>query len=172
MLCLLVYAAIAKPGPWYSPASELRIAPSSMRLTRGEGVLAGGTLVISRPGQDGNAIVSLPVAFAARDYARIAWRVHGIAPGVSAALLWNTDVEPGRVNRAALAASSGALLPVDVSANPHWLGHVRGLALVLHGEIKSPVTVLGVDAGSGDALHLLPRPISAATGFLRSRLVI
>jgi len=164
---VLAYVAVAKAGPWYSPAPEVRIASSALQIARGKGALIGDVLVVERTADDGNAVVSATTNLVARDYARVAWRLHGLAPGTSAFLLWNTDVEPDRVNRLPLAAQGGALLPADVAADPHWLGQVRGIALILHGEIERPVEILGADAGSGDAFATIASRVREWVAYAR-----
>ena len=71
------------------------------------------------------------------------------------ALLWRTDVEPARVNRRALDVADGQLLPADVHRDPHWLGRIVGLALVVQGSIDQPVRVRGVIAKPADAWDTL-----------------
>ncbi|MBS0327117.1 MAG: hypothetical protein JSS46_11325 [Proteobacteria bacterium] len=166
-VAVLAYLAAAKPGPWYSRVPEIRIAPSSLQLARGQGVLIRDALVIERTAGDGNAVVSTATNLAARDYARVAWRVRGVAPGTTGFLLWNTDVEPDRVNRMALTTQGGTLLPADASSDPHWLGNIRGIALVLHGELERPVEILGAEAGSGDALETLRSRVREWLGYAR-----
>ncbi|MGE5088822.1 MAG: hypothetical protein ACM3QY_06825 [Candidatus Levyibacteriota bacterium] len=153
--CLVVYLALATPGRWFSPAADRGYGAKALQLPRGTATLTGGALVITRAAEDGNTIVSVETDFAAQSYAQVAWIAGGIPPGVSAALLWRTDVEPRRLNTRPLTIESGRLAPIDVRGDPHWIGRIEGLALALHGPLASPVAVTGVIARPADAIGTL-----------------
>jgi hypothetical protein len=70
-------------------------------------------------------------------------------------LLWRTDVEPARVNKRPLDVNAGQLMPIDVHGDPHWLGRIVGLALVVQGPIAQPLRVRAVVAKPADALDTL-----------------
>ncbi len=153
--CFAAYVAVATPGRWFSSAPDMSYGAKALTLARGAGTLGGNGLVLTRAAEDGNTIVSTATDFAATDLAQVTWIVSGIAPNVSAALLWYTDVEPSRVNRRPLTADAGQLAPLDLRHDAHWIGRIKGLALALHGPLDAPVSVRGVVARPGDAFETL-----------------
>ena len=153
--CLAAYVAVATPGRWFSSAPDISYSAKALTLARGAGTLDSNELVLTRAAEDGNTIVSIATDFAAADHAQVAWIVSGIAPNVSAALLWYTDVEPSRVNRRSLPVDAGSLAPLDLQHGTHWIGRIKGLALALHGALGTPVRVRGVVARPADAFETL-----------------
>ena len=156
VVCLVAYLALATPGRWFSSAPDRGYGAKALQLPRGTATLAGEReLVITHAAEDGNTIVSVETDFPATSYAQVLWIAGGIPAGMSAALLWRTDVEPSRLNTLPLAIESGRLAPIDVRTNAHWIGRIRGLALALHGPLANPVAVTGVVARPADAMETL-----------------
>jgi hypothetical protein len=91
----------------------------------------------------------------ALDYPVVAWAVSNVPENAKATLLWRTDVEPSRVNTRPLDVASGRILPLDLHADPHWLGRIVGLALAIQGPLDAPVRVQGVMAKPSDAFETL-----------------
>jgi hypothetical protein len=165
--CVVAYLALATPGRWFSSAPDRGYGAKALQLPRGAATLAAGEreLVITHAADDGNTIVSVETDFAATSYAQVLWIAGGIPAGVSAALLWRTDVEPSRLNTLPITIESGRLAPIDVRNNAHWIGRIKGLALALHGALANPVAVTGVIARPADALETLRDRIREWTAF-------
>ena len=154
MLCLLAYLAYAVPGRWVSSVSEKAYGAAQLSLPRGTATVSGDELV-ARAADDGNTVISVATDFRSADFPVVAWIAAGFPADARVALLWRTDVEPARVNRRALDVADGQLLPADVHRDPHWLGRIVGLALVVQGSIDQPVRVRGVIAKPADAWDTL-----------------
>jgi hypothetical protein len=152
--CLIAYLALAS-SRWFAGTSDLSFGVDRLAITRGSGDVANGRLVVTQPGDDGNAIVSVTSDFRARDFPIVAFRVENVPAGVKVALLWRTDVEPARVNTVPLDVVSGRAMPIDLQGNAHWLGRIAGLGLVLNGRFEQPVEIQGAVAKSGDAASTL-----------------
>jgi len=155
-LCLLAYLAYAVPGRWISSAAEQAFGATRLSVPRGTATLAGNDLVVSRAAEDGNTVVSVNADFRAADYPVVAWIAGGFPADARVALLWRTDVEPARVNKRVLdVQGDGLLVPADVHEDPHWLGRIVGLALVVQGPIERPLHIRGVVAKAGGAAGTL-----------------
>jgi hypothetical protein len=155
-LCLLAYLAYAVPGRWISSVAEQAFGATQLGVPRGTATLVGDALVVSRAADDGNTVVSVNTNFRATDYPVVAWLAGGFPANARVALLWRTDVEPARVNKRVLdVQGDGRLVPVDVHEDPHWLGRIVGLALVVQGSIEQPLRIRGVVAKPGGALDTL-----------------
>ena len=165
--CLVAYLALATPGRWFSSAPDRGYGAKALQLPRGAATLTAGEreLVITHAAEDGNTIVSVETDFPATSYAQVLWIAGGIPAGVSAALLWRTDVEPSRLNTLPLTIESGRLAPIDVRSDAHWIGRIKGLALALHGPLANPVAVTGVIARPADALETLRDRVREWTAF-------
>ncbi|MGE5669389.1 MAG: hypothetical protein ACM338_14450 [Betaproteobacteria bacterium] len=165
--CLVAYLALATPGRWFSSAPDRGYGAKALQIPRGVAALTTGEreLVITHAAEDGNTIVSVETDFPATDYAQVRWLAGGVPGGVSAALLWRTDVEPSRLNTLPLMIESGRLAPIDVRSDAHWIGRIKGLALALHGPLANPVTVTGVVARPADALETLRDRVREWTTF-------
>ena len=124
-------------------------------MPRGTAAIVGDELIVSRAADDGNTVISVTTDFRSSDYPVVAWIAAGVPSGTPVALLWRTDVEPARVNKRVLEIDSGQLVPIDVRSDPHWIGRVVGLALVLQGPIEQPIRVRGVVARPATALDTL-----------------
>ncbi|MGA8031572.1 MAG: hypothetical protein WCB48_04190, partial [Casimicrobiaceae bacterium] len=165
--CLVAYLALAAPGRWFSSAPDRGYGAKALQLPRGAATLTAGEreLVITHAAEDGNTIVSVETDFPATSYAQVLWIAGGIPAGMSAALLWRTDVEPSRLNTLPLTIESGRLAPIDVRNDAHWIGRIKGLALALHGPLANPVAVTGVIARPADAMETLRDRIREWTAF-------
>jgi len=117
--------------------------------------MAGNELIVTRAAEDGNTVISVTTDLRAVDYPVIAWIAAGFRPDARVALLWQTDVEPARVNKRPLEIEAGQLLPADLHRDPHWLGRIVGLALVLQGPVEAPLRVRGVIAKPAGAVDTL-----------------
>ena len=153
--CLLAYLAYAVPGRWFSTASEKSYGAEQLSTPRGFATVSGNELIVTRAAEDGNTVISVTTDIRAADYPKIAWIAAGFPANARVALLWQTNVEPARVNRRALDVEAGQLLPADVHGDPHWLGRIVGLALVMQGSVDQPLRVRGVIAKPAGALETL-----------------
>ena len=153
--CLVAYLAVALPGRWFSSAQDQAYRASQLTVSRGAAQLVGDDLVVARTAQDGNAVVSVNTDLRAIDYPVVVWSVSDVPDNGKVALLWRTDVEPSRLNTRPLDVASGRVLPLDVHADPHWLGRIVGLALVIQGPLDAPIRVRGVAAKPSDAIETL-----------------
>ena len=153
--CVVAYLAFAVPGRWFSPVSDEAYGVHRLVLSRGTGAIAGDALVITRTAGDGNAVVSVTTDLRAADYPVVAWNATNVPDNANVALLWRTDVEPSRLNKRPLQSASGRLLPLDLHADPHWLGRITGLALAVQGSLAAPLQVAGVVAKPADARETL-----------------
>jgi hypothetical protein len=146
------YLVLAVPGSWFGGARQLQWTAHELQLARGTGGLTRDALALTAPDPTGTVVVSFPTSFRARDYPAVAWDVADIPEGVEAALLWYNDYQPSRMFSRSLSVEAGHLAPALVAPEPNWIGHIGGLALVLRGPFKEPITVRGVAA----------RPMTAA----------
>lgn len=146
IVLLGAYLALAAPGKWFPGAREIDWSAADLALSRGAGKLNKDEWALSAPDATGIALLSITTNFVARDYPMIAWDVADIPETASAQLLWRTDYEPERLQGVVLATSGGRLLPVAMSNNSGWIGHVTGIALLLRGISLSSVRVHGVAA--------------------------
>ena len=170
--CLAVYLILALPGRWFSPARDQTYRVPQLTVSRGAAERHGDDLVVAHPAQDGNAVISVNTDLRAVDYPVVAWFASDVSDKAKVALLWRTDVEPARLNTRQLDVGSGRILPLDVHADPHWVGRILGLALVIQGPLDAPIRVQGVAAKPSDAFETLrdrvrewfaPEPWNGAT---------
>jgi hypothetical protein len=154
-LCTLLYLAIDVRGSWFASAQERSYTGAQLTMPRGQGVLSGSELVVARAADDGNTVISVTTNFRSAEYPVVAWIGSGFAADARVALLWQTDVEPARVNKRPLEVASGQLLAADMQGDPHWLGRIVGVALVVQGSIDQPLRVRGVIAKPGGAVATL-----------------
>jgi hypothetical protein len=155
VVCLLVYLAFAVPGRWLPSAPERAYGAAQLTIPRGIAGISGTELVVTRAADDGNTVISVTTDFRALDYPVVAWIAAGFPADARVALLWQTDVEPARVNKRALDVDAGQVLPADLHRDPHWLGRIVGLALVVQGPLDAPLRVRGVIAEPAGALDTL-----------------
>jgi len=155
VVCVVGYLALAVPGSWFGGAPQLQWTARELSLTRGAGGLMGSGIALTAPDSARTVVVSLGTSFRAQDYPVIAWNVTAIPEGVEAALLWYNDYQPARVFSRSLSVEAGRTAPALVSEDPHWIGRIGGLALVLHGSFADPITVRGVAARPMTAAQVL-----------------
>ena len=150
--CVLGYLVLAVPGAWFGAAPQLQWTGRELSLTRGAGGFTAGAMALIAPDATRTVVVSLHTTLRAQDYPVVAWNVTAIPDGVEAALLWYNDLQPSRLFSRPLTVEAGRIAPALLRADPHWIGRIDGLALVLRGSFAEPITVHGVAA----------RPMSAA----------
>jgi hypothetical protein len=149
------YLVLAVPGSWFGGARPLQWTAHELALARGTGRLTRDALALAAPDATGTVVVSFPTSFRARDYPVVAWDVADIPEGVEAAMLWYNDYQPSRMFSRPLTVEAGRLAPALVAPEPSWIGHIGGLALVLRGSFKEPITVHGVAARPETAAQVL-----------------
>ena len=103
-------------------------------------------LSLVAPGATGTTLVSINTSLRSSDYPLIVWDVRDVPDGMAAALLWSNEYEPARVFSRPLAIESGRIAPAVLGPDPHWIGRVTGLALILRGPFKAPILLRGVVA--------------------------
>ena len=153
--CLVVYLVLALPGRWISTTQDQVYGARQLAISRGAAQLQGDDVVVTRTSADGNVVVSVTTDLRAPDYPLVVWHASNVPANAKVALLWRTDVEPSRLNTRPLDVVSGRVLPLDVRADPHWLGRIVGLALAIQGPLEAPILVRGVTAKPADAFETL-----------------
>jgi len=171
-LCLLGYIVIAVPGKWFPSVTERASGVAQLTMPRGVATRSADELIVTRAAEDGNTVISLTTDFRALDYPVVQWIAAGLPVDARVALLWQTDVEPARVNKRTLNVESGQVQAADLHGDPHWIGRVVGLALAVQGMIDTPIRVRGViakPAGAVDTLRdrarewMMPEPWTGAS---------
>jgi hypothetical protein len=154
-LCVLGYVAIAVPGKWFPSVTARASGVAQLSMPRGVATRSGDELIVTGAADDGNTVISLTTDFHALDYPVIQWIAAGLSGNARVALLWQTDVEPARVNKRALNVESGQVQAADMHGDPHWLGRIVGVALAVQGTIDAPIRVRGVIAKPAGAMDTL-----------------
>jgi len=152
VVVLAAYVALETPGRWLASAAARTFAADQLTVARGTGMIEGDHLILSKPGSDGTALVSLTADLRSDEYLGVEWKVTGLAEGARASLLWRTDVAPRKVSSIPLGIESGRVLPIVMANRTEWIGRVVGLALLIQGPMPKPVDIHGVVA----------KPMSAA----------
>jgi hypothetical protein len=146
LLVAIGYLAFAVPGAWFPHASVRTWKAKDLTLARGTGQLVADDLVVSAPGPDGVALVTLTTDLRSSEYAGVAWTVRNLREDADVRLLWRTDVRPDKLESVVIPVESGQTLPIVMAGRPAWIGHVTGLALAVHGALAQPVLIAGVAA--------------------------
>jgi len=149
------YLALAAPGPWLDTRPSLQWTAAKLRAARGTAEPGRAGLVVTAADASHSAIVALDTSFRARDYLAVAWDVSGVPDNVQATLLWYSDVNSSRVFRRPLTVDSGHIAPAIVDGEPHWLGRIVGLALLIEGDFAEPIVVHSVTVKPMSALQVL-----------------
>jgi hypothetical protein len=155
LLLLAFYVALNAPGAWFPTASTTQWPARDLTITRGTATLAGGELLVTAPGDDNTAIVSLTTAIRASDYAAINWIATNVPENADVRLLWRSDYAPQKLNFAKVGVESGRLLPAVVANDPGWLGRITGLALIVRTPLAQPLRIAGVEAKPLGALEIV-----------------
>jgi len=146
LLCLLAYLAFSVPGPWFSRASPIHWTAREFGVPHGTAKIGREGLALVVPDATGTTLASINTSFRSRDYPLVAWDVSDVPDGVAAAMLWSNEYEPAKVFSLPLAIESGRIAPAMLGSDPHWLGRVTGLALILRGTFTTPILLRGVVA--------------------------
>jgi hypothetical protein len=153
--CVVAYLALAVPGAWFPGAAPKAWVADNLTLTRGEGVIAEGELVIAAPDPTGMTLVSVIAKFRSSDYPAVAWAAIGIPESAEVRLLWSNDYAPQTLYSAPVRIEAGRPLPVLPAQDHGWIGSITGLALAIHGPLSQPVRIRGVVAKPMGALEVL-----------------
>lgn len=165
VLCVAGYLAFAAPGPWFEAPTTLRWGAGELSVTRGTAHLAPAGLVVSAPDAARTAVIALNTSFPARDYPVIAWDAADIPRHAQAILLWYSDVQASRVFRRPMVIEGDRFAPVSLQGDPGWLGRIRGLALVLQGDLPEPLILHGAEAKPMSAIEVLGDRAREWSGF-------
>jgi hypothetical protein len=155
VLCLLGYLAAAVPGPWFPAATPLSWGPRDVAVMRGKGVQDRGVLFVSPPDADGTALISINTDFRSSDYRAIVWDVTDLPADADVRMLWRSDYASTKMHSTPVVVAAGRLLPVDASAQPDWIGRIKGIALTVRGGHAQPVSFRGVTAAPMGAREVL-----------------
>ena len=152
---LLVYLVFAIPGSWFPDAPVRKWTASDLSVTRGVARMAGDELILTQADPSGIALVAVTGDLRSSEYASVTWMVEGLADNAEAKLLWTTDVRPDKVNSIPIRVAAGHPLPVVVKGNVEWRGHIKGLAIAVHGSLAQPLRFKGVTASPMGARQVL-----------------
>lgn len=152
---LVLYAALNVPGAWFPAASTTQWPARDLTITRGTATLAGGELLVTAPGEDNTAIVSLASSIRATDFEAVHWIATNVPENADVRLLWRSDYEPQKLNFAKVTVESGRLLPTLVGHDPGWLGRITGLALIVRAPLAQPLRIAGVEAKPMGAFEIV-----------------
>ena len=144
--CLFLYLTLAATGSWRNGAPSHQWSAREFTVKRGIAQLTPEGLVITAPDATRTVIIALDTELRARDYPLIAWEASNIPGSVQAMLLWYSDVDSTRVFQRNFVQEGGHLAPIFLAQERGWLGRIRGLALVLHGDFSEPIVVRSATA--------------------------
>ena len=151
----VAYVALVAPGTWFPRQDPIAWTAQQLTLMRGVGSIVGGELVVTSSGADGTVLVSIESDFRTDQYPAIAWAAIDIPEGADVRLLWRNDVAPSRINTAPVAIESGRPLPLLLVGNPAWIGHAKGIALLVSTRLDKPLHLRGAVAKPMGALAIL-----------------
>jgi hypothetical protein len=156
VVCTAAYLIAKVPGTWFPSASAITWRPSDFGLARGTGAVSGAALVITGVDPAETAVVSINTDIRSIDYRSIVVDAENVPADAEVRLLWRTDYSPQSMFSVPVTVSAGRLLPVDVSAQSNWLGHVRGIALAIRTTLAQPMLIRDISAkpmGVADVLR-------------------
>jgi hypothetical protein len=141
VIALLAYAAATVPGSWFPSQAPLTWPAAELRLARGDAGLSGTRWLVQPMPADGIAVLSVTAQFRASEYPAVAFVATGLPPDAEASVLWQNDVEPGRLHNRRLRIEAGELRPIVLAGDPAWIGRITGIALAIKGPLPQPVRV-------------------------------
>lgn len=155
LACLLAYLALAVPGAWFPSASPQAWRASELTLARGTGDLVGDELRVTAPDTHGATAVTLNANIRATGMTTIEWIAIGVADDAEVHVLWRSDYAPRKFGAAPIPVEAGRLMPVVVSKDPLWIGHITDITLAIRGRLTQPVRIRGVVVKPAGALETL-----------------
>ena len=155
LLVTFGYLALAVPEHWFSSQPVLHWTPRELAVTQGSARLSAQGLRLGPSGEGGIAVVSVETSFRSAGYAAVAWDTADVPDGLTAALVWRNEYQPGRKFTRPLVVEARRLLPVTMAGDPDWIGRINGLALVVHGDLARPMLIRGVEAKPMNAVGIL-----------------
>ena len=155
LLLLVAYLAVVVPSRWFPSAPAQSWGARDVSLTRGSGELDGSVLVLDPAPQGGTSLISLNTDIRSTDYRAVAWRLSKVPEQADVRMYWRSDYAPSRMNSAPVTVAAGQVLPVDVSAEPSWLGRITGLGLAIRTPAPTRVLFYGVTVKPMGAIEIL-----------------
>jgi hypothetical protein len=159
-LCVIGYLALTVQGSWFTGARTLYVTPRDLTVTRGSAQMRQDGLALLAPDATGITLVSLTTSLRSSDYPVIAWETRGVPDYVEAALLWQSDYQPGRVFNRRLEVEAGRIAPFSLESDPNWSGRITGLALGVKGAYPEPIVVRGAAAKTMSAREIIGERIA------------
>jgi len=154
-LCVIGYLAFTVQGSWFTGARTLYLTPLDLTVTRGSAQLREDGLALLAPDASGTTLVSLTTSLRSSDYPVIGWDTRAVPENVEAALLWQSNYQPGRVFNRRLEVEAGRIQPLSLEHDPNWSGLIAGLALGMKGAYSEPIVVRGVAAKTMSAREII-----------------
>jgi hypothetical protein len=155
VLCMIAYVAATVPGPWFPRASAIAWEPGALLVARGNWVVRGGAILVTATDATQTAVISLNTDIPATDYRSVIWDVADVPADADVRMLWRSDLAPTTMNSMPVPIVAGRLQPVDVTAQPDWLGPIRGIAIAIRAPLTQPITIRRVVARPMGALDVL-----------------
>ncbi len=159
----------AHTGPLFAAAEPLVLTGDSLALTNGlrlaenklsEGVAPqfGKTLIIARPGEDGNAVVALKLPPQVSQVYRYVQPVikGGITKG-GVAFIWRGGALNEKVRQREIAFAGDTALTASVDPSDGWTGDIVGAALLLRGPFTAPVEIESVTLSAPSVVATVQR---------------
>jgi hypothetical protein len=144
--CLIAYGALSVPGSWFPRAVPKAWGVGDLALARGTGQIVGDELRVTAPDAEGITLVRVIADLRSTDYAALAWIGIDFPEKATVSVLWRSDYEPNRLNRAEVRIESGRPMPIILAKDPAWIGRITGVALAVRGPLSQPIRLRGVVA--------------------------
>jgi hypothetical protein len=154
-IALVAYLAAAVPGPWFPSVPELAWKAGDLRPARGQATRNGDEWIVPPFGAGEVLVLSANSQLRASDYRAVWWIAAPLPANAEASLLWQSDLEPGRLHNRRLTIESGRVRPLVLEGEPGWVGHITGIALAVKGPVPETLHVRGAIASPMGAWQVL-----------------
>ena len=151
----LIYLWFAVPDKWFTNVPTHLYGGGQMSITRGSGFTDGARFIVHATDASGVAVVTIDTPnLNASEYRRIRWHLTSVDPEVTIAVLWRSDSPPERTSTTALEPYSD-ITYVALPQQPDWSGHIKGIALTIHGTLRQPMFIEYVTIDPVDAREVI-----------------